>query len=171
MPAAYSVEKTYLSDYTLAAARTRLLNGINAGAAWLNYMGHGGLDRFAVEGLLTNADAAALNNGPNLPVVTGLTCLSARFACPGLDSLGETLVLNPNGGAVAVFAPTGYSFHYDAEQFGREFLQSAFKWNRRRLGDAVREAMDDLGGYHRMPESLKVYNLLGDPALCMKRAQ
>jgi len=171
VPAAYTVEKTYLSDYSLADARTRLINGINAGAVWLNYMGHGGPDRFASEGLLTSADAAAMNGAPCLPVVTGLTCLSGRFACPGLDSLGEALVLNPNGGAIAVFAPTGYSFHYDAEPFGREFLQSALQWERKRLGDAVREAMDELGGYYRMPESLKVYNLLGDPALRMKHAE
>ena len=63
----------------------------------------------ASEPLLGMADVASLTNQERLPVVTSLTCYVSLFWLPGLDSLGEELVLHPDGGAIAVWAPTGWS--------------------------------------------------------------
>ena len=63
----------------------------------MNYVGHGGLDRLASEGLLVTADADALTNGERLPVVTALTCTINRFEVPGFVPLGAALVGTARG--------------------------------------------------------------------------
>src|SRR6185436_7959254 len=107
MPSSFQAEKIDLGTESLSAARGRLFAGLAAGAGLVNYFGHGGLDRLAAGGLLTNADVAGLTNGDRLPVLTAMTCTVNRFAVPGVPSLGEVLVQRPGGGAVAVFGPSG----------------------------------------------------------------
>ena len=83
--------------------------GSTAGASLIDFLGHGGLDRLSAGGLLTSADVAGLANGERLPVVTAMTCTVNRFAVPGVPSLGELLVKSPDGGAAAVWGPSGLS--------------------------------------------------------------
>jgi hypothetical protein len=168
LPAGYAPEAIYLAPGTIAATRTQLLSGLAAGAGLLNYVGHGGLDRLAAEGLLVTADANSLGNGERLPVVTALTCIINRFEFPGLVPLGAALVKSPAGGAAAVWAPTGLSSNTEANGLGARFYQEMASAPGERLGEVVRRA---LGAHARVnPESslVNVYNLLGDPALVLK---
>jgi len=168
LPAGYTIEKAYLSQLTLAAARQKLMGEINEGVVLMNYIGHGGLDRLAREGLLTTGDAQGLSNGPRLPVVTALTCSSGQFAIPGFDCVGEALVLRDGGGAIAVWGPSGYSFNSEAKLLGRGFLRDALVRGQPVLGEAVEAAFESFGSGDEVPDTLKVYNLLGDPALRMR---
>jgi hypothetical protein len=47
--------------------------------AWINYVGHGGLDRLADEALLQTKTVAQLGNGEWLFVLTGFSCSINRF--------------------------------------------------------------------------------------------
>ena len=156
----------------LAGARAALLQGLADGAALVDYIGHGGLDRFAAGGLLDNADVPGLANGPRLPVVTAMTCVINRFAVPGIRSLGELLVDQPGGGAAAVWAPTGLSLAGEAPLLAERFyrLTADPAADGLRLGDLLLKALaqfQTLGGSRPM---LEIYTLMGDPALKLKRA-
>jgi hypothetical protein len=169
LPPGYDVDRIYLSSMALSAARMELLQGIQSGASWVSYLGHGGLDRLSAGGLLTSADAAGMTNGGKLPVVTAMTCMINRFAVPGVPSLGEILVKSPAGGAVAVWGPSGLSYHGEARQLAEAFYRLASEPRAGRLGDSVLRALETLGalgGDSRMPD---IFNLLGDPSLIVRR--
>src|SRR4029079_13789357 len=64
-----------LGATSLAGARSALFGDLAAGTAFLNYLGHGGLDRLSSGGLLDSQDVPGLQNGPRLPVLTAMTCV------------------------------------------------------------------------------------------------
>jgi hypothetical protein len=171
LPAGSVVDRIYLSSRPLAAARTELLQGIQNGAAWVNYLGHGGLDRLSAGGLLTSADVAGLTNGGKLPVVTAMTCMINRFDVPGVPSLGELLVKSPAGGATAVWGPSGLSYHGEARQLAEVFYRLVSEpWEQTgRLGDSVMRSLREYGGLGGDNRMLDIYNLLGDPSLLVRR--
>jgi len=171
IPPGYSVSKAYLSSAPLSVVRGQLRQGFLDGALLVNYLGHGGMDRLAQEGLLTRNDAAALNNGDRLPVVTALSCVAGRFDVPGYECLGEALVLQPDGGAVAFLGPSGLLLNGQSKVLGEGFLQASLRPGNRVLGDAVADALRYAGGRCSSAGALEVYNLLGDPALKLRPAE
>jgi hypothetical protein len=164
----YAPEAIYLADGTIMASRTQLLNGLANGASLMNYVGHGGLDRLASEGLLVTADAEALTNGERIPVVTALTCIINRFEVPGFVPLGAALVKNGAGGASVVWAPTGLSKNAEAVVLGARFYSEHSSAPQERVGEIVRRSLLAYAGADRERSLLNVYNLLGDPALLFK---
>jgi hypothetical protein len=109
VPPDHLVGKVYLGTGTPADATRAVVQAINDGVGIFNYVGHGGLDRLADENLLTNADVPSLLNAGRLPVFLGMTCSIGNFAIPGYASLGEAMLLRKDGGAYAVWAPSGLS--------------------------------------------------------------
>jgi hypothetical protein len=159
----------HLPDFsTVRQARQKVLEGINNGAVLVNYIGHAGLDRLANEKLLWTGDVSALQNWDRLPLVTAMTCIVGRFAIPGLDTLSEALVLKSDGGAAAVWAPTGASLNNLARDLAENFFKAAFQAGEKTLGKAVIKAMADYNALNLPPFMLYIYTLLGDPALEIK---
>ncbi|MBN1268455.1 MAG: DUF11 domain-containing protein, partial [Kiritimatiellae bacterium] len=168
VPGGYVKDRIYLSERTLENARAALLGGLDSGALLVSYIGHGAMDRLAAEGLLTTADVSALDNGERLPVVLGMTCLAGRFGVPGFDCLAEELLLKPDGGAVAVWSPTGLSMNTLAKRLAEGFFLSRFTDGETVLGNISQSAFEDYGMGADPVYMLYIYNLLGDPALRVK---
>jgi hypothetical protein len=78
--------------------------GWNAGPFMVVHRDHGYSDGWGIPGFGT-ADAQALTNGANLPVVLSINCSSGAYDYDETSFSGETLV-NPNGGGVGVFGDT-----------------------------------------------------------------
>ncbi|HET9229447.1 MAG TPA: C25 family cysteine peptidase, partial [Thermoanaerobaculia bacterium] len=167
IPPNYTMERIDLGTEPLAQARTRLFQEIDEGASLIDYVGHGGLDRLSAEGLLTSGDVPGLTNGERLPVVTAMTCTVNRFAVPGVPSLGELLVKSPDGGAAAVWGPTGLAFHGESRQLAEAFYRQI--QGPGRLGDWIKAAMREFEERGGDADLMDIYNLLGDPALVVRR--
>ncbi|HEY0558143.1 MAG TPA: C25 family cysteine peptidase [Thermoanaerobaculia bacterium] len=161
LPSTYAVSRIDLTTTPLADARAQLLGTIGSGAAFVNYVGHGALDRLSAGGLLTSADVPGLTNGARLPVVTAMTCTINRFAVPGIAALGELLVKSGAGGAAAVWGPAGLSSNGDARLLAERFYHATDA----RLGDRVLRAIGELRTLGGDPDLPRVYDLMGDPAL------
>jgi hypothetical protein len=178
----FTVQQILLDDLNSAdpaAAKQQVIDALNAGVGFFNYTGHGGVTLLAEFGdplhdppvplipMLTTDDAAALTNADRPPVMAALTCVAGRFEVPAFESMAEAMVLNPNGGAVAAWAPSGLSYNVDAERLNRAFVDAAFGQDIT-LGQAVREALATYAaeGFYR--HLLLVYNVFGDPALSMR---
>jgi hypothetical protein len=161
LPAPFQVDRIYLPSIALADARSQLMNAIGSGTSFINYMGHGAIDRLSGSGLLTSADVPGLANGERLPVLTAMTCTVNRFAVPGVPALGEVLVKSPSGGAAAVWGPSGLSFHHDARLLAESFYAGAEE----RLGDRVLAAIAAFRAAGGDPALPVIYDVLGDPAL------
>lgn len=168
VPSQYTTEKIYLSDHSVTEARSLTLNGINRGAVVLNYIGHAGFDRLSQDGLLTTDDVALMNNMERLPVLTAMTCLTGDHTVPGLDTLGEALILKQNGGAIAVFSPSGMSMNPEAVALDKAFFQSYLVDNTKVLGDIVRKTLEKGGIMGVSGYIMDLYGITGDPALRLK---
>jgi len=158
----YTLDRVYLSATPFAAARSQLLADIGGGSSFINYMGHGALDRLSASGLLTSSDVPGLANGSRLPVLTAMTCTVNRFAVPGIPALGELLVKSPSGGAAAVWGPSGLSANAEARLLAERFYHPA---GAERLGDRILRAIAEFRGLGGDPALPRIYDLLGDPAL------
>ncbi|MEW6054923.1 MAG: C25 family cysteine peptidase, partial [Nitrospirota bacterium] len=161
IPPQYRVEKIYLSEHPLEYARQRLLEGINNGALFLNYIGHAAVDRFAGEGLLMTGDVNSLMNGNKLPVVTAMTCVAGQFALPGYDSLSESLVTKDNGGSIAFFGPAGMALNLNSKELAGLFYQGIFTEGETVLGEAVKKAFEKYNAMYGSSYIPYIYNLQG----------
>lgn len=170
LSANYLPARIYLDSVPLSAARTQLLSGINSGASFIDYLGHGGLDRLSAGGLLSSSDVGGLQNGSLLPILTAMTCTVNRFTVPGIPSLGEQLVNRAGGGAAAVWAPSALSTSSDAEVLAEKFYSAVSATQAPRLGDLILQALRDFRNSGGNPSMFDIYVLLGDPALRWKPA-
>ncbi|HET9209906.1 MAG TPA: C25 family cysteine peptidase, partial [Thermoanaerobaculia bacterium] len=157
------------SPAQVQASRSQLQGALRQGQVLFNYVGHGGLDRLTSEGLLATSDVAQLGNAPRLPVMTALTCLISQFAYPSVSSLGEDLVLQRDGGAAALFGPTWLSHNGPAGDLGRYLMPRLSAPGGGRLGDRLLSGLSAYAAAGGDRETLRVYTLLGDPALALKR--
>ncbi|MBN2151615.1 MAG: hypothetical protein JW839_09230 [Candidatus Lokiarchaeota archaeon] len=126
------------SPYT-DLSETNLRNAWNAGASIVNLAGHGAPTLFTGDGvppagLINAAGAGALTNGGELPFVYIFSCSSGAFDYDEItgvsNSLSEELVLNANGGAIAVVsaARTTYYFTVDPLFEALNEGQNRFFW-------------------------------------------
>lgn len=152
----------------LADSRAHLQDALRQGQGLFNYVGHGGLDRLASEGLLLTSDVAALGNAPRVPVMTALSCLIAQFAYPSVTSLGEELVLRSDGGVAALYGPTWLSQNAPAGELGRHLLPRLAEPAGGRLGDRLLRGLADYAAAGGDRGTLRTYVLLGDPGLIAK---
>jgi hypothetical protein len=169
IPADYAVTAINLVTGSIGVDRPRLLGGLNAGAYLFNYIGHGGMSSIASDGLLKTTDMASLGNAPRLPLTSLMTCVGARFEEPGWSSLGESLLLDADGGSIAVWSTTGFSQNDQAVLLDEGLFRAVFGGEAATYGDAVRESLVNFranGGSHGY--MLDIYNLLGDPALDLR---
>ncbi len=168
LPSSTTVEKIYLGDRTASEARASVLSSLSSGTSLFSYVGHGGLDRLADEVLLHTSDVPNLGNRDDAGIVAGFSCSINRFELAGYTSLGEALVIEPGGGATAVWAPSGLSLDLEAWRLGTGFFGAIFHDGAPTLGDAIARAFAahrETGAGNLVP---LVYNLLGDPAIRLR---
>ncbi len=154
-----------------AYARTRAL--LAAGAGLANYVGHGSQFQWAVTDfnatppyLLGQYDPDELGNGARQPIVLEMTCLTGAFQTPSYaGTIDERLLLNPNGGAIAVWSPTGQAVAHGHDLLQRGFYQKL--WGSPPLSARVGNLA--LAGYTELfangtccQDTIATYALLGD---------
>jgi hypothetical protein len=100
------------------------LAALNNGALIVDYNGHGAEQQWSFSDLLDVNDAAALSNGGRLPVYLLMDCLNGFFQDVYGQSLAESLLLAPNGGAVAVWASSGFTDEPPQASMNKSLLQA-----------------------------------------------
>jgi hypothetical protein len=166
-------------------AQTQVREGLNAGAGLVVYAGHASQWEWAETGpplpsgeryLLSLYDADELKNDARLPVVLAMTCLTSAFHLPSFSgtSLDERLLLSAQGGAVAVWGPTGLGVAHGHEALLRGFLAELREApGQATLGELTLAGLAELrgdgshgGGVYA--STLRTYALLGDPLTPMR---
>ncbi|HEV8202344.1 MAG TPA: C25 family cysteine peptidase [Candidatus Polarisedimenticolia bacterium] len=148
-----------------AGFKTTLLSELQSGAAVLTFVGHGNFEQWGLDAFFTTSDAVALTNGLRLPFMVNVNCLSGGFHyLVGTGSLGEGMVNNPAGGAIAALAPSGLSNAFVGSVVSDDTFLSLFGPDRETvLGEAalpMRTALWQQGSI----VDLQGYTFLGDPA-------
>jgi hypothetical protein len=152
------------SQSDVSALRQTIQSSLDAGVDLANYVGHGAVDRFGNAGYLTSADVPSLQNGSRLPLVIAVTCVAGQYSVPGSSCLAENLLLQSQGGAIAVIAPTGLSVNQDATKLNLRLMQLLRANAQAAIGDQFRQALADHVAQDNPTTQPAIYNLMGDPA-------
>lgn len=164
------LESYYLDELSANDANEGFIGSLNDGVVWANFVGHGAHDRMAEEIAFHRDDVPLLENLPQMPIVSGFSCLINRADYPGESSLGERLVLFSEGGSVASFAPTWVLPNAYSERLGIHFAEAMNQFGPKRIGDVILEAalayQQEMNGIEdEVARTLPLlYSLIGDPA-------
>jgi len=151
---------------------SRIINDkINNGVLIFNYTGHGGENGLAHEKIVTMDMINSWANSNRLAIFMTATCEFSRFDNHKYISAGEQVLLNPNGGAIALFSTTRLVYSSPNYTLNRNFYNYVFekdhKGNNRALGDIIRLAKNASG----TENNKRNFTLLGDPALRVPNPQ
>jgi hypothetical protein len=148
---------------------------INNGALIINYIGHGNENSLAHERVITSDVISQWKNKSNLPLFITATCEFSRFdnidinpvskEITGVTSAGEKILLNKNGGGIALMSTTRLAYSSPNLELNRHIFNFAFEpdseGKAQRLGDIIRYAKNNSGNNINR----RNFVLLGDPAV------
>ncbi|MBO7478555.1 MAG: type IX secretion system sortase PorU [Salinivirgaceae bacterium] len=169
----YNINKIYLDAHTQVSGSsgatypevTELIKKQFAnGADIIEYIGHGGTRKMAHESIFMLQDANALANAGRMPVFIAASCEVGRFDDHQFTSLGETLVKNPKGGAIAALVTTRVVYNSSNIELSRNIFAQGVSHGLR-VGDIVKHAKNATGGLTTVNK--RKFVLLGDPAISL----
>jgi MYXO-CTERM domain-containing protein len=146
------------SDFFLSqpsSTEASLLPLLDEGPFLVNYMGHGSVSVW--DGLFSATDAAALTNA-QLSIYVSMNCLNGFFHDVYTESLAETLIKAPHGGAVAVWASSTLASFDQQGELDRAFLE---RLTRTSLGEAAMAAKRTITDV----DARRTWILFGDPTI------
>ncbi len=149
--------------------RNAIFGALSQGVGIINYVGHGSIDVWGDEKVLSAADAALLSNRDRLPIFTTFTCLNGYFNHPQVDALAETLLWSPVGGVVAAVAPSGRTTTNQQTPLADAFYEALLTGRAGTLGEALAMAKASAADRPSLRDVIHTFNLLGDPALRFQR--
>ncbi|MFT5183134.1 MAG: hypothetical protein ACI84C_000258 [Flavobacteriales bacterium] len=173
----FNVEKIYMDAYLQESTpggerypegAEALRRKVEKGALVVNYIGHGGEKGWAHERILTIPTIQGWGNFNQLPVFMTATCELSRYDDPAFKSAGELIMMNPNGGAIAMLTTTRIVYSNSNFSLGKAFYDVAFDDKGSKgiaLGDIARmtkNATNVAGNANS-----RNFSLLGDPAMKM----
>lgn len=167
-----NLDKIYLDAFKQVAtpggqrypdANKAFNNAIFKGALLVNFLGHGGVTGWTQERVVQIEDIQGWNNQHRLPLFLTATCTFAAFDNPPVKSGGEHVLLNPNGGGIALYStvrPVYASLNKDlANRALQELFADTHPWEQP-IGEILRRAKNKRGNGLNERKFL----LLGDPA-------
>jgi hypothetical protein len=146
---------------------------MQAGALVMNYQGHGAGYQLSHERVLARADFAT-HTSLRLPLWITASCDIMAFDSQE-ENIGETAMLNSNGGAIAFFGTTRTVYQEQNMRLNRAMMRNVFastNGQRNSIGEAVRLSKIGLvtakeSGEQDFSINKLCYTLLGDPALVL----
>lgn len=176
----YDVDKIYLDAYpqisTPAGNRYPAVNNainqrMNSGALVVNYIGHGGITGLGHEQVMMLDDINSWKNIDNMPLMVTATCSFSHWDDPEFQSAGEQSLLNPKGGAIALFTTTRVVYAQGNKLMNENFIDALFapanSNSTQTLGDVFRVSknINNVG----LSSNNRNFTLLGDPSLPFAR--
>ena len=179
------VVKLYESSGNLTA--TNLRTEINGGALFTNFAGHGNPESYLLYWVNPGpsarsfgiSDVQTLTNGYKLPVVTTMSCSTARF--DDKTSIGEWFLREPDGGSIAYFGSTRIAWGYVKdwspfglmgemdrriyEKFNEGFTRTGQMWGEDMREYVLAHMPDYNSAWVYDAKTVMEFILLGDPTL------
>lgn len=172
-----NVQKIYMDAYKQVSgsggerypdASDAIDERLRKGALVIYYIGHGGELGWAHERVL---EVSAINKWENLnnqPLFLTATCEFTRFDDPLRTSAGEYVMLNPNGGGVALLTTTRAVYSGPNFALTQSFTKHAFtlvNGQRPHLGDIAMMTKLDNASDNSAGLNSRCFTLIGDPAM------
>jgi hypothetical protein len=164
-PATMQATDIFAGTVGTTEARQDIISGINSGQLLVNFLGHGSEEQWAGSNLFDTNSVSSLTNSSQLPVFLIMNCLNGFFQDVYAQPLGVTLLLAPNGGAVAVLASSGLTQPAPQTQLDLLVVGKALTNDRPTLGESLLKAKSQISD----PDVRRTYLLFGDPAMQIKQ--
>ena len=152
-------------------ANRRLTETLDKGNLVFTYLGHGGPRGLSQERVLQIADVSNWTNLDNLPLFITATCSFTGFDEPELVSAGEHLILNPAGGAVAIFTTVRAVFASQNRRLTESVFETLFERTQglpSRLGDIMTNGKNELTeNTSGNVDNTRKFLLIGDPSMTL----
>lgn len=174
---AFNISKIYLDAFpqvatptgqTYPSAKLLIDNKLRAGTLLFNYTGHGGELGLTHEGVISLNDILNWDNANKFPLFVTASCEFSRWDDYNRTSAGEFVLLNPQGGGIALLSTTRLVYASSNFELNKSFYKYIFERdinnNKYRLGDVVRLTKNSLGNDNNKLN----FSLLGDPALALQ---
>ncbi|UCE05351.1 MAG: hypothetical protein JSW07_17305, partial [bacterium] len=146
--------------------KKEILDGINHGALWVNFLGHAGSRTWDL--MFNHSDVDELSNQNKYPFITSMTCHTGRFADPE-NSFAEHFLLAENKGAIAFWATTGWGYVFQDNVLLKNLFKSTLLDTTHLLGNATTYAKlklwENYGNSIYNISTIHQYTLLGDPVM------
>ncbi len=171
----FNVDKLYLDAFPQVSTAggnrvpglTEALNrAIFQGSLVTTYLGHGGAQGWAQERVLSIPDIRAWSNADRPTILLTATCQFAGFDDPSFVTAGEEALLNPRGGAIALFTTVRAVF----SSYNRELTELALQTMMQRpdgtvqtMGEIMQRAKNQFTFPGQITNARK-FALLGDPS-------
>lgn len=155
------------SQETSPILTDQINQAITEGTFLVNYIGHGNEFQWMDENTLDTAFVSNLTNRFRLPIFVTATCQFGRYDDPDFFSGSERLLLDPNGGAIALLTTTRPVFASSNRLVNEAFHENIFRrenGQHLRLGDIIRITKNQS---LRGPRN-RNFALLGDPMLTLQ---
>lgn len=180
----YNIRKLYLDAFPAVSTAggirypqvNQAISNDIGNSLYLFYFGHGGVNGWAQERVLTSQEVQAANNYSNIysrfPLVSTITCEFTLWDNPDSNSVGEQFLKLPTGGATTMIT----SSRAIAVDYGIKFTdyltKSLFKLtndNFDTLGNAYLDAKQQFNLVYAPGSNHMKVNFLGDPAMTLSR--
>jgi len=161
LPPSLVTTKILANSQSTSVVSQQILDAINSGTLLVNYTGHGAEQQWSFSDLLDNTSASTLNNGGRLPVFLLMDCLNGFFHDVYAQSLSTALLLAPNGGAVAVWASSGFTTAPPQAAMDQALLRTLAANPTQPLGRSILMSKLNITD----PDVRRTWILFGDPAM------
>jgi hypothetical protein len=153
------------------AVNSDIQRDMNSGNLVWNYTGHGSYSRLAEEVVVDGNTIKDWHNAHALPLMITATCDFAPFDNPGYTSLGEQILMQRDGGAIALMTTTRAVFAYSNRIMNANYLRMAFTplpdGRMPSLGEAAMLGKNLTYTNYSDVANNRKFQLLGDPALTL----
>lgn len=170
----FNLNKIYLDAYqkTMGAngahypeVNKAISDAMSEGTLIFNYTGHGGEKGLAAEKIVEISDIQGWTNFDRLPLFVTATCEFSRYDDKHEASAGEYVLLNPNGGGIALLTTTRIAWSNQNYDINSNLYKYIFEKDshgeKLRLGDIIRlTKVASNSNINKLN-----FTLLGDPAL------
>ncbi|MFH1562600.1 MAG: C25 family cysteine peptidase [Nitrospirota bacterium] len=178
-PGSYTVYTEYQTEE--GVSNSRIINNITSGVGLIAHANHANWYTAPPFNIGSAIDVRTLNNGSKTFIFNTIGCIAGDFSNTSIynpnktDCIGEEMILNSNGGAVAFVGNSRYGWfdEYDVTKYSGEyqieFFKKFFKEGYTRIGETLgkskMEFISRCNKHNPYRWIMFCLNLLGDPAM------
>ncbi len=140
--------------------RPWILDTLREGTLLLTYVGHGGINTWATEWVITTDDAPEMLTAPEYPFITSFSCDTGRFDDPDYDIVMGEHFTRWREGALAFLSSSRESYPSENAILSQNLHRALLNDGIRQIGLAIQVAKYQTD----LPSVCRTYSLLGDPA-------
>jgi uncharacterized repeat protein (TIGR01451 family) len=160
-PSSLNITKIRTDGEDPSVAQQQIVTAINSGSLIVDYSGHGAEEQWSFNDIFGSTTIPSLTNVNEPSVFLLMDCLNGFFQDVYATSLAEDLLFAPNGGAVAVWASSGFTVEPPQATMNQALLSNLAANPSIGLGEAILQAKLGISDN----DVRRTWILFGDPAM------